>query len=88
MREMNSTGIVWCPSIPSDWEVRRVKDCFYISKVKAGTKNPVVLKLARSGVQVKDVTVNGGQMAESYDDYNPVQVGDLLVNPIAPFPVK
>lgn len=82
MREMNSTGIVWCPSIPSDWEVRRVKDCFYISKVKAGTKNPVVLKLARSGVQVKDVTVNGGQMAESYDDYNPVQVGDLLVNPM------
>lgn len=82
MREMNSTGIVWCPSIPSDWEVRRVKDCFYISKVKAGTKNPVVLKLARSGVQVKDVTVNGGQMAESYDDYNPVQVGDLLLNPM------
>lgn len=82
MREMNSTGIVWCPSIPSDWEVRRVKDCFYISKVKTGTKNPVVLKLARSGVQVKDVTVNGGQMAESYDDYNPVQVGDLLLNPM------
>lgn len=82
MREMNSTGIVWCPSIQSDWEVRRVKDCFYISKVKAGTKNPVVLKLARCGVQVKDVTVNGGQMAESYDDYNPVQVGDLLLNPM------
>lgn len=82
MREMNSTGIVWCPSIPSDWELRRVKDCFYISKVKAGTNNPVVLKLARSGVRVKDVTVNGGQMAESYDDYNPVQVGDLLLNPM------
>lgn len=82
MREMNSTGIVWCPSIPSDWDIRRVKNCFYISKVKAGTKNPVVLKLARSGVQVKDVTVNGGQMAESYDDYNPVQVGDLLLNPM------
>lgn len=82
MHEMNSTGIVWCSSIPSDWEMRRVKDCFYISKVKAGTKDPVVLKLARSGVQVKDVTVNGGQMAESYDDYNPVQVGDLLLNPM------
>ncbi|WP_303800317.1 restriction endonuclease subunit S [Ruminococcus flavefaciens] len=82
MREMNSTGIVWCPSIPSDWELRRVKDCFYISKVKAGTNNPVVLKLARSGVRVKDVTVNSGQMAESYDDYNPVQVGDLLLNPM------
>lgn len=82
MREMKKTGVVWCPSIPSDWELRRVKDCFTISKVKAGIKNPTVLKLARSGIQVKDVTVNEGQMAESYDDYNPVQIGDLLLNPM------
>lgn len=82
MREMKETGVVWCPSIPSDWELRRVKDCFTISKVKAGIKNPTVLKLARSGIQVKDVTVNEGQMAENYDDYNPVQIGDLLLNPM------
>lgn len=82
MREMKDTGIVWCPSIPSDWKLCRVKDCFTISKIKAGVKNPVVLKLARSGIEVKDVTVNEGQMAESYDDYNPVMIGDLLLNPM------
>ncbi len=82
MRERKQTGIVWCPSIPVNWEIRRVKEIFYISKVKAGIKNPTVLKLARSGIQVKDVTINEGQMAESYDDYNPVQIGDLLLNPM------
>ena len=82
MREMNNTGIEWCPSIPMNWEMRRVKELFYISKEKAGIKNPTVLKLARSGIQVKDVTINEGQMAESYDDYNPVHIGDLLLNPM------
>ncbi len=82
MREMNNTGIEWCPSIPMNWEMRRVKELFYISKEKAGIQNPTVLKLARSGIQVKDVTVNEGQMAESYDDYNPVHIGDLLLNPM------
>lgn len=82
MREMNNTGIEWCPSIPMNWEMRRVKELFYIFKEKAGIKNPTVLKLARSGIQVKDVTINEGQMAESYDDYNPVHIGDLLLNPM------
>ncbi len=82
MREMNNTGIEWCPSIPMNWKMRRVKELFYISKEKAGIKNPTVLKLARSGIQVKDVTINEGQMAESYDDYNPVRIGDLLLNPM------
>ena len=82
MREMNNTEIEWCPSIPMNWKIRRVKELFYISKEKAGIKNPTVLKLARSGIQVKDVTINEGQMAESYDDYNPVRIGDLLLNPM------
>lgn len=60
MREMNNTGIEWCPSIHMNWEMRRVKELFYISKEKAGIKNPTVLKLARSGIQVKDVTINEG----------------------------
>lgn len=82
MRKMNNTGIIWCPSIPADWKICRIKDYFYISKIKARTENPVVLKLARSGIRVKDVSFNEGQMAESYDNYNPVKVGDFLLNPM------
>ena len=79
---MKNSGIAWIGNIPDDWGVRRVKNCFYLSKTKAHQKDPVVLRLARSGVHIKDVTTNEGQMAESYEDYNPVCVGDLLLNPM------
>lgn len=82
MREMKETGIVWLPVIPSNWKVDRVKNCFAISKDLSPEDNPTVLRLARSGVQVKDVTTNEGQMAASYDNYNKVQPGDLLLNPM------
>ena len=82
MRKMKDTGIIWCPTIPDNWGMKRIKDCFFISKNKAGINNPTVLKLARDRVQVKDVTINEGQMAENYDDYNPVRIGDLLLNPM------
>ena len=44
--------------------------------------NPVVLSLARSGVKVRDISNNEGQIAESYFNYNPVDVDDILLNPM------
>lgn len=82
MRELKNTGVVWCPIIPKSWNMSKVKNCFYISKVAAGEKNPTVLKLARAGVQIRDVSNNEGQLAESYENYNPVRYGDLLLNPM------
>lgn len=82
MNDYLNTSFEWLPSLPSTWEVRRVKHCFYISKEKAGQENPVILKLARESVQVRDVTNNEGQIAESYFNYNPVIAGDLLINPM------
>ena len=82
MREMQYTGIVWCPVIPSDWHIERVKDNFELAKDISTLANPTVLKLARSSICVKDVTTNEGQMAESYDNYNKVRIGDLLLNPM------
>lgn len=79
---MNRTGIEWLPEIRVGWEVKKVKDLFYLSKQKAQEDNPVVLSLARSGVKVRDITNNEGQLAESYEDYNPVIKGDLLLNPM------
>ena len=82
MRNMIDTGIIWCPNVPSEWKIDRVKNYFEIAKDTTTVTNPTVLKLARSGVRVKDVTTNEGQMAESYDNYNKVQIGDLLLNPM------
>ena len=82
MREMKATGVEWCPSIPDAWSMGRVKGYFAISKDLSSVINPTVLKLARSGICVKDVTTNEGQMAESYENYNKVLPGDLLLNPM------
>ncbi len=69
-------------NIPEKWKVGRVKDIFYISKEKAHQKDPVILSLARDGIKVRDISNNEGQIAESYENYNPVKPGDLLLNPM------
>ena len=79
---MKDTGIKWIGFIPNDWQLKKVKNCFYISKEQANDKNPTVLSLARSGIKVRDISTNEGQLAASYENYNPVQPGDLLLNPM------
>lgn len=81
-RLMINTGIVWLPSIPSTWSICKVKNQFYLSKTKASDKNPVILSLARSAVKIRDISNNEGQLAQSYEGYNPVKFGDLLLNPM------
>ena len=82
MRAMKDSGVEWIGEIPQDWEVVRVKHAFVRKNEKAMLENPTVLSLARSGVKVRDISNNEGQLAESYYNYNPVEVGDLLLNPM------
>jgi len=79
---MKYSGVEWIGNVPDSWEIRKVKQCFYISKEPANQKNPTVLSLARSGVKVRDISNNEGQLAASYDNYNVVKPGDLLLNPM------
>lgn len=81
-RPMKDSGIEWIGEIPLDWDISKVKHCFTRKNSKAKQDNPVVLSLTRSGVKIRDISTNEGQLAESYYDYNPVQVGDLLLNPM------
>jgi type I restriction enzyme, S subunit len=83
MREMKKTGIEWLPEISKDFSIGYVKQYFNISKDLSNEGEPErVLKLARSGIVEKDVTMNEGQMAASYSGYNKVLVGDLVLNPM------
>lgn len=82
MREMKNSGVEWIGEIPVDWNIVKVKQAFYRKNEKAQQENPVVLSLARSGVKIRDISANEGQIAESYYNYNPVSVGDLLLNPM------
>ena len=82
MREMKDSGIEWIGEIPVDWSMKRVKHLFTRKNEKAMQENPTILSLARDGVKVRDISNNEGQIAESYYNYNPVEEGDLLLNPM------
>lgn len=82
MRVMKDSGVEWIGEIPEDWEIHRVKHAFTRKNEKALQEDPVILSLARAGVKVRDVSNNEGQVAESYYNYNPVAVDDLLLNPM------
>lgn len=79
---MKYSGVKWIGKIPDNWSIRKVKQCFYISKERAYIENPTILSLARAGVKVRDISNNEGQLAASYDNYNSVIPGDLLLNPM------
>lgn len=81
-RKMKDSGIEWIGEIPEDWEVAKVKDAFIRKNVKANQENPVVLSLARSGIKIRDISNNEGQLAADYTNYNPVDIDDLLLNPM------
>lgn len=79
---MKDSGIEWIGEIPESWKISKVKHGFVRKKEEAHQENPVILSLARSGVKVRDMSKNEGQIAESYYNYNPVIPGDLLLNPM------
>ena len=81
-RQMKDSGIEWIGEIPVDWSMKRVKHIFTRKNEKAMQENPTILSLARDGVKVRDISNNEGQIAESYYNYNPVEKGDLLLNPM------
>ena len=53
--------------IPEDWIIGRVKYAFYRKKEKSNEIDPIVLSLARSGVKIRDISNNEGQLANSYE---------------------
>lgn len=82
MREMKDSKVKWLGVIPLEWKVERVKHGFIRKKAEAHQDNPIVLSLARTGVRERDISNNEGQIAESYYNYNSVDVDDLLINPM------
>lgn len=82
MAMMKNTGMLWIGHIPVDWELGKVKYAFNRKKEKSTEKDPIVLSLARAGVKIRDISTNEGQLAASYEGYNPVEPNDLLLNPM------
>lgn len=81
-KEIKYSGFEYIGDIPKYWRIAKVKTAFERKNKKAEQEDPIILSLARSGVRVRDISNNEGQLAESYYNYNPVEPGDLLLNPM------
>ena len=82
MKKYKDSGLAWIGSIPEDWKVEKLKRVLTIQKDISNKDNPIVLSLARDGVKVRDISTNEGQLAATYENYNSVKRGDLLLNPM------
>lgn len=72
----------WLSGIPAHWHVQRFRDLFeFVGEPDADGDWPV-LSLTRSGIRVRDVSDNSGQVAEDYSGYPVIEAGTLVINPM------
>ncbi|SEL67003.1 type I restriction enzyme, S subunit [Ruminococcus sp. YRD2003] len=79
-RPMKDSGSVWFGDIPVEWSAKRLKYQFHIKKDIAGKEGFTVLSITQKGIIPKDLSKNEGQLAESYANYQLVDVGDFAMN--------
>ncbi|MBU0279324.1 hypothetical protein KMP12_06905, partial [Gemella sp. zg-1178] len=81
-KKYRKVDLPWLKEVPEHWGTEKIKRLFYISKDLSTKENPVILSLARDKVKVRDISNNKGQIAVDYSNYNKVEKGDLLLNPM------
>lgn len=79
-REMKNSGVEWIGEIPEDWEIipnkhlmKKVKDLCPIYNSED------ILSLSMKGVYVRDPNDESGKRPTTYNGYQYVQEGDLLM---------
>lgn len=77
---MKNTDSNWMGDIPSHWSVDKVKQHFHIRKEIAGTEGYDVISITQQGLKIKDISLNEGQMAQSYVKYQFVHPGEYAMN--------
>ncbi|GHG88161.1 restriction endonuclease subunit S [Pseudodonghicola xiamenensis] len=74
------SGIDWIGEVPSTWSVEPGRQCLYESKEKnTGMKESTVLSLSYGRVIVKDEDKLTGLVPESFETYQVVQPGDIII---------
>ena len=79
-RVMKDSGIPWIGEIPEEWECHQFRRIFVIKKIIANTLGYDVLSVTQSGIKVKDLTKNEGQIAQDYSKYQLVDINDYVMN--------
>ena len=79
-RIKKETNIDWIGRIPEEWEYKKVKYIFEIKKEIAGRTGLDILSVTQSGIKIKDISKNEGQIAADYSKYQIVEIGDFIMN--------
>ena len=82
MPEMKDSGIEWIGEIPSHWEIHPVYNFFGERKAKNyALKEQNLLSLSYGRIIRKDINTNGGLLPASFNTYNIVESGDIIIRP-------
>lgn len=80
--EMKDSGIEWIGKIPKDWEVHPVYVYFEEGKTKNyRLQDQNLLSLSYGRIIRKDINTNGGLLPASFNTYNVINVGDIIIRP-------
>ncbi|WP_295093164.1 restriction endonuclease subunit S [Ruminococcus sp.] len=78
--QMKDSGVEWIGNIPEHWDAAPIRSIFRIKKDIIGHEPETVLSITQSGLKIKDISENSGQMANSYAHYQIVNIGDFAMN--------
>lgn len=80
MRKMKGSGLGWVGAIPSDWDVVPQKHLMYKTKsICKHWNNEPILSLTTGGVIVRDIENGKGKFPASFDGYQNLEPGNLLL---------
>ena len=80
--KMKDSGIEWIGEIPKDWEVHPVYVYFEEGKTKNyRMQEQNLLSLSYGRIIRKDINTNGGLLPASFNTYNVVEAGDIIIRP-------
>lgn len=77
---MKDSGVEWIGYVNASYKIQNIRSIFTIRKEIIGKEPETVLSITQSGLKIKSIHENAGQMADSYSNYQIVHVGDFAMN--------
>lgn len=82
MREMKDSGIGWIGFIPKEWDIHPVYYYFHEGKKRNyRCQEQNLLSLSYGKVKRKDINTSEGLLPASFNTYNIVKKGDIIIRP-------
>lgn len=77
--EMKDSGVEWIGEIPSHWEIKPLFTVSEHSKEKNSDNETTVLSLSYGRIKIRDVETNFGLLPDSFDNYQRVRPGYIIL---------